>query len=463
MPDLKFKKKLLSFVGGAITSLAISVTAVKADNYQALNSEVQRNGTVDILVSGGWNPVTGDIDPRDMHRAVTGDVNLSRLQDDFARKMGANGATAEQLYTFKYLPFSVLRVDQQGLQNVKNYSDDVKIWENLEVKSQLFESTQMVGAPQQWAMGGTGKGQTIAIIDSGVDASHPMLAGRVVFEACIILFGCRDGKSIDIGPGASITKTKHGTHVAGIAAGNGNGVKGVAPEASIASFKVLSESGGGRTIDILVALDMIFKMKVEDALNINVVNMSLGGGYFKEPCFDHPFSDASFMLALVGVNIVAASGNEGYSQALSAPACAFTVTSVGAVDKNWKIAEFSNAADFLEILAPGVGILSSSLTPDGGHTMEAFRGTSMAAPHVAGALAVMRQLYPNMSSFDLVSLMKGDMVKDSRNEYSYPVLTMPGQAGSSNTSSQPSLPTPAPAPTPTPQPENNGGTIAITG
>ncbi|WP_218048685.1 S8 family peptidase [Curvivirga aplysinae] len=432
-----------------------------ADNFEKLYSEVSEKGVVDILVSGRWNPVTGDIDPRDMHRAITGNIDLEKLQSDFAQKVSADGARAEQLYSFKYLPFAVMRVDLKGLNNVRNYSADIKIWENLEVKSQLFKSTQMVGAPKQWDMGGTGKGQTIAIIDSGVDASHPMLDGRVVFEACIILFGCKGGKSIDIGPGASITKTKHGTHVAGIAAGNGNGARGVAPEAHIASFKVLSENGGGRTIDILVAMDIIFQMKVEGRHNVNVVNMSLGGGYFNQPCFDHPFSEASLMLALSGVNVVAASGNEGFSGALSAPACAFAVTSVGAVDKDWKIADFSNASEHLTILAPGVDILSATLTSEGGHGMEAFDGTSMAAPHVAGALAVMRQLYPNMSSFDLVGLMKGGMVKDVRNGFSYPVLTMPGTAGENNTSTIPSSPNSEPAPVPVP--EENGGTIAITG
>ncbi len=436
---------------------AILVSSAKADNYQKLASQVAQSGTVDIVVSGGWNAVTGDIDPRDLHRAITGDIDLPGLQQKFTRQMQAGGAIAEPLYTFKYLPFSVLRVDRQGLENVRNFSSKVAIWENLEIKSQLTESTEMIGAPIQWQMNGTGTGQVVAVIDSGVDASHPMLRNRVVFEACVILLGCRNGKSIDIGPNASLTKTNHGTHVAGIIAGNGNGIYGVAPEAFVASFKVLDENGSGRALDVLVALDMIYQLKTQKQLNINVVNMSLGGGYFPDPCDEHPFEAAAAMLQQEGVSIVAASGNEGYADALGAPACATSIISVGAVDKTWNIAEFSNASEHLNLLAPGVGIKSSSVSNDGQHVLEKLDGTSMATPHVAGAMAVMHQMFPDKSSNELFEMLKGEKILDPRNGLSFPMLSLPQKIDNEPVSS------PEPEPVPAPLPEDNGGTIAITG
>lgn len=220
-----------------------------------------------------------------------------------------------------------------------------------------------VGARSAWSVG-RGAGVTIAIIDSGVDASHPDI-GALVWDVDLI--------------GTQYPRHAHATHVAAIAAGreNGVGVVGVAPDAMLASCRVCDSNGSCWTSDIASCV-------VTSAdRGASVINMSLGG-----PSTEKALDDAIAYAVSKGVTVVAAAGNEG-TNAPSYPAASAGVIGVGAIDQARARAGFSNFGQpDADIAAPGVDILSA-VPPFG---WEAWAGTSMAAPFVAGAAAILRGL-----------------------------------------------------------------------
>ncbi|HVE99145.1 MAG TPA: S8 family serine peptidase [Mycobacteriales bacterium] len=214
-------------------------------------------------------------------------------------------------------------------------------------------------------------GVRVGVVDSGIDRTHPELMSKVV--------GCgtaNSGTGIVL-PGSCSDDHGHGTHVGGIIAAatdNATGVAGVAPDAQLAVVKALNGIGEGFYSDVIASLRWL---RVE--AGVRVINMSFGGGP-RSDAFDRELSAA----AAAGVLLVAASGNNG-SSTLSYPASHRDVLSVGAVDMGGARAGFSNCNDDVEIAAPGVNILSTGLA--GGYLYAS--GTSMAAPHVAGAGAVL--------------------------------------------------------------------------
>ena len=223
-----------------------------------------------------------------------------------------------------------------------------------------------IDADLVWPTGNTGKGVKVAILDTGIDPTHPDLglAGGVNFSGTT-----RDGSTnpIDWADGHG-----HGTHVAGIVAARNNtiGVVGVAPDASLYAVKVLSNSGSGYTSDVIQGLDWCA------ANGIQVASMSLGGGgttSLQAAC-DRAFAK--------GVVLVAAAGNS--SGPVAYPAAYSSVIAVSATDSRDLRASFSNYGPQIALAAPGVSIYS---TYKGG-TYTYMSGTSMACPHVSGAAAL---------------------------------------------------------------------------
>src|SRR5437667_7962770 len=287
-------------------------------------------------------------------------------------------------------------------------------------KPVLWDSVPLIGADQAWAAGFDGAGRVVAVIDSGVDSAHPFLAGKVVEEACYSTTSgsqsttlCPNGADEQVGPGAGVNCALeaegcwHGTHVAGIVAGDGTPLDlpiwGVGRGASIMSVQVFSRINsfldcggappclGAYTSDILAALERVYVLRATYAFA--AVNMSLGGGLLSSNCDDEPYKPFIDNLRAVGIATVVASGNDGSTDQLSAPACISTAVSVGATTKDDRIADFSNVAPFLSLLAPGDEIISSY--PGGQFAVAS--GTSMAAPHVAGAWAILKQAVPAAS------------------------------------------------------------------
>jgi subtilisin family serine protease len=292
----------------------------------------------------------------------------------------------------------------------------------------LAESVPLIGADQAWAQGFDGTGTVIAVIDSGVDAQHAFLAGKVVEEACYSTTSGRRSRSIcpsgadeQTGPGAATPCTLegcwHGTHVAGIAAGAGTpaGVpfSGVGRGARLMAVQIFSrfdgffDCGGAPPCiraydsDVLAALERVYELR--SVHSVAAVNLSLGGGSFSAPCDTQPYKPIIDNLRAAGIATVAASGNSGTPDALTSPACISTAVSVGATTKDDEVADFSNGAAFLSLLAPGAEIVSSFA--GGGFAVAS--GTSMASPHVAGAWAILRQAAPGASVDQVLTALQG--------------------------------------------------------
>ncbi|MBI4140754.1 S8 family serine peptidase, partial [Candidatus Woesearchaeota archaeon] len=216
----------------------------------------------------------------------------------------------------------------------------------------------------------TGRGQSICVLDTGVDYAHPALADKIVSGVNVINIsaGVMDDNS-----------QSHGTHVSGVASA-------VAPDSKIVPVKVCDASGTCRASDILAGIDYCINNSI--ALNISVISGSFGdGGNYNEtncPSWFDPALSAAHEFGIVGVF---ASGNDGYLNGVHYPACSPFSVSVGASTKQDTFAAFSNRGSRLDVVAPGSSV-TSTIVGGGYGTLS---GTSVSTPFVAGAIALLKQ------------------------------------------------------------------------
>jgi hypothetical protein len=289
----------------------------------------------------------------------------------------------------------------------------------LEAKA-LASSVASIDVANAWAVGYEGSGYAVAVIDGGFNLNHPMLAGKNVGDACFaadigttVKNNCPSGVSPQIGPGAASycpsgsDRCDHGTHVASVAVGNDGVNFGVARGAKLVPIDVFSRDSDTDacapyaapceltdSLAVLEALDYVNEHAAE--LNIAAVNLSLGGDPREGYCDDDPRKGVIDMLRQKGIAVAAASSNDGLTGKISAPACISSAVAVGATNDGLTVATFSNVASTLDVVAPGVGVLAAAGTGTG---LASRNGTSVAAPHVAGAWAVMRSAAP-VATFD---------------------------------------------------------------
>ncbi len=271
-----------------------------------------------------------------------------------------------------------------------------KLWLDGRVKTELKESVPLIGAPEAWAAGFTGKGVKVAVLDTGIDVGHPDLAGRVDDAASFV-------------PGETVTDVNgHGTHVAGTIVGSGaasdGDYKGVAPGADLIVGKVLGgEEGYGQDSWVMAGMQWAAESGAA------VVNMSLGDSYATDG--SDPMSQmVDALSAQYGTLFVIAAGNAG-PESISAPGAAGSALTVAATDKQDQLADFSSTGPLAhsggmkpDIAAPGVDITAarSQRMTDGGEGLyRTLSGTSMATPHVAGAAAVLAQRHPDWTGSQL--------------------------------------------------------------
>lgn len=342
--------------------------------------------------------------------------------------------------TYSDVSFIAFDIDESGLQMLKSSPEIENIEEDVLVDPVLSESVPLIGAPSAWNLGYTGAGQAVAIADTGVDKYHPLLLGKVVREACFsttsavknAVTACPNGLEEQDGPGAAAPfqsgseSYAHGTHVAAIAAG----YTGVAKDAKIVAIQVFSKiydlnACNGQKLPCLKsftsdqAAAATFVANHFNEHKIASLNFSLGGGGYKEACDNKNDSDSMALSGIIntlrqfGVATVIASGNDGYADKISYPACISTAISVGATDKSDKVASFSNSSSLLDLLAPGVNITSAYP----GNQYATWSGTSMAAPHVAGAFAILKSKAPFASVSVMEDLLKatGKKINDPKN------------------------------------------------
>ena len=272
------------------------------------------------------------------------------------------------------------------------------IYLDQKVKASLAVSVPQIGAPQAWAAGFDGTGVDVAVLDTGIDKTHPDLQGKVVQEANFTT----DATAAD-GNG-------HGTHVASTVAGSGaasGGLrKGVAPGAELMNGKVLDGNGNGQESWVIAGMEWAATNGAE------VISMSLQAGVTDGT---DPVSQAANQLTEAnGVLFTVAAGNFGSAaQTVTSPGAANQALTVGAVDSTDTIAGFSGRGPRLgdyavkpDITAPGVNIIAARGAGTAlGTPFDAFyttlSGTSMATPHVAGSAAILKQEFPLMTPAQL--------------------------------------------------------------
>lgn len=380
---------------------------------------------------------------------------------------------------FRVTPGFTVNANASEIAALRRAPGVVGVYDNLRYQPMTDTSVALIGAPALWDMGVTGAGVSVAVLDTGVEKDHPMIGPAIIASACYntsvegessslcpngedeqISFDTADAgdscldSAIDSVNG--IDGCYHGTHVASTVAGRprflsgGGQVVGVARAADIVAINTFSrvepaecvdegETPNGpcvraMTSDLIAALDWLIVNKTR--FNLAAVNMSLGGSEaYAAPCYDYPYDRTMQALTQQGVAVVVAAGNDGFANGLSSPACIRSAISVGAVNDTDQVASFSNDADYLDLLAPGVDILaafgSEQITPGAeclnGATANAqgwcyyyanSDGTSMATPHVAGAFAQLRQAYPSATVEELLNAFKvtGEPIVDGATE-----------------------------------------------
>lgn len=337
--------------------------------------------------------------PNVQDRAAAARVPTGRVTQGYARVFSGAAVTlsAELLDGLRRLPY-VRRV----------VPDDT-------VRATLVESVPLIRADSLRAMtGASGAGIRVGIVDTGVDYHHAALGGG--FGPGFKVAGGWDSVNGDADPADD---HGHGTHVAGIVAGDGAGVQGVAPGATLYAFKVLAAAGYGYTSWILDglerALDPDGDPGTDDAMD--VVNLSLGspGGH---P--DDVLSLALDHLTDAGVVCCVAAGNDGGYWTIGSPGTSRKAITVGSTDKQDSLSWFTSLGPVPhtyelkpDLFAPGGGIVSSAM---GGGTI-ALSGTSMATPHVAGAAALLLQRHPEWTPADVKSALAATAIDLDRDPF----------------------------------------------
>lgn len=304
------------------------------------------------------------------------------------------------------------KIDKEGLKELRKDNDVVRIEYNYPVQAFLQDSVLLINASIVHSLGLesdniTGSAETICIIDTGVNTTHPGLNGKVLSEYCNFenLDGntCPNGQKIQTGDGAAQDDNGHGTHVAGIAAANST-ITGVAPNVNIIAAKVLNANGTGSSADVISAIE--FCTTNSTIYNISVISLSLGGGSFSSFCDNDQtgYRDAINAAVDKNISVVAATGNDGSLTSIAAPACITNATAVAWSDNDDLMASNSNRNSITDIVAPGSNV-NSTVPGDGCTNCDAslykeLSGTSMAAPHVSGAIALLQQ-YKRLESRSL--------------------------------------------------------------
>ena len=267
-----------------------------------------------------------------------------------------------------------------------------------EVEAYMNNGAPTVNAPAAWNAGYTGNGITVAVVDTGIDDSHPALAGRVT--------GWYDTVN---GLSQPYDDHGHGTHCAGTVGSNDNYYKGIAPEVSLMGIKVLAADGSGYTDDIIAGVDYAVQHGAD------IISMSLGGSAYTAPA-DDPLCVAVKNAWNSGVFVAIAAGNDGpRPKSIGSPGIEPTIMTVAAADDqddadwtNDDIARFSSRGPTKygdlkpDIAAPGAGIVSCEANTGGWVGMS---GTSMATPHIAGIAALMLDANSGLSPDDIKTIL----------------------------------------------------------
>lgn len=294
--------------------------------------------------------------------------------------------------TFRLISATAHTALANGIYALSERNDVEMIWFDEPVHTMLDGSIPLIGAPAVWQAGVTGAGIKVAVVDTGIDSTHPDFANRI----SQIKDFTGEGPSDNNG---------HGTHVAGIIGGtgaaSGGKYKGVASACTLLAAKVLRGDGSGSTSDVMAGIEWAVQQ------GVHVINLSLGS----DGACDGTDALSTLCDAAVarGIVLCVAAGNAGPgASTVGSPGCAKTVITVGATTDADQVAGFSSRGPTSdarvkpEVCFPGSGIVAcrasgTSMGAPVNNLYTSASGTSMATPHAAGACALLLQAKPGLS------------------------------------------------------------------
>jgi len=338
-------------------------------NLQLLADKAAKYGTVPIIVELNITFASeGKLhDAKLIHDQR---VSINKTQDMVLQNL--SGHKFFQVKRFQHIPFMAMKVDSESLKRLALLKQISTIHEDRMLSPIDVTTIPLTGTNTAWSLGYTGAGQTIAILDSGVSGTHPFLTGKVVSEACYstpLQAGdsslCPNAQSSQTGSGSavpctsSITSCSHGTFVAGIAAGNDASLPGFAKDANIIAVQIFHKDTNAADCgsstpcieaydsDVISGLEYVYGLR--NSFNIDAVNLSLGSGGYTSTCdlFFPQYKSEFDTLQSVGIAPIVSSGNNGFVNGLSAPACVSSAISVGSTNDSDQVSSFTNSASFL--------------------------------------------------------------------------------------------------------------------
>jgi hypothetical protein len=432
-PPVRFSLRLLLMAAGLLASLMEAsagergTRSMDQGNLHRLAPELRAWGTgagaaampapIDVLV---WFEESAPADAPPATAALRTAAEQNEVQRRVRRitltaaalraRLANRGGGPEWLRGYRHLPAAQFRV--RNADELARLAADPavrRVERDLQLQAHLAQSLPLIGQPVAVSRGVTGAGSAVVVLDTGLNYTRSEFG----CSAPGVPAGCRVVHAEDIAPqDGQLDTTGHGTNVAAI-------IAGVAPGVDLIGLDVFNGSTAGLSA-VLAGINWAIQHR--DTYGIVAINMSLGfnGAFYSAPCpsvisgyvgtspiysFFNPFHEAILAAEAAGISVVASAGNEAELDGLPLPACTPEVISVGAVYKapagarNWpacsdattatdQVACFSNASDHLVLLAPG------ALINAGGST---WGGTSQAAPHVAGAVAMVNEVWPGSS------------------------------------------------------------------
>jgi subtilisin family serine protease len=425
--------------------LEAQAAAFKAEHRAAMFDKLRDNARKD----GGWVRVIVEIDVpafatlrADSVAAAPGD---NTPDDELAAAIGA--AADRELArlailphrvnrVFKTAPGMALTVSERALTALEASPGVIWVSEDPLVEPFLDESTVVIGAVEAWSMSLTGTGWWIAVLDTGLLASHRMFAGKPVVQACFSHKAgwngdpndpngdCPNGLAVDHSANSAqpfepnYFGYDHGTHVAGIAVGKDTLTPryGVARDSGLIAVQVFhrvtvpSPRLLAHSSDVIAGMEHVYSLR--NSLQIAAVNLSLGFTAFGDgqqaecDAFVPAMKTVIDNLRAANIATVAASGNflpvPCYLNAW--PACISSAVSVTAIDANGRFADFAMHNFMTDLSAPGVAIKSATASGDDAYLEK--DGTSMAAPHIAGSWALMRSARSNLNVTQVLNALR---------------------------------------------------------
>ena len=454
---------LLAVIAGVFPQLAAALENQNPAVLEQLRQKAWTEGSAMVIVRFQVRDIKRltEVSARSKRADESEAETMERIEADEALKQAVDfgawrvvtelqGTVFEDIARFDYIPFIALRVSPEALAVLENSSLVLGIEENgarklidpvtdaaktekeasvLEEAGQpmLDDTAVLVGAKALWDIGITGAGWYVAIIDTGIRRTHQFFTGKNIIEACRALGrdgspgagDCPNGQATQNGTGSAAHYAStyegydHGTHVAGIAAGNYGSLAGMAKGANILAVKVFSkfnasDCGGSPCVlcwdsDTIAGLNYVYSLR--GSYKIAAANMSLGGGKYASFCDGSSEKAAIDLLRGVGIATCIATGNDGYCDSISSPGCISTGVSVGSTTKSDAESNFNNWDGVTQrLFAPGSSIYSSTGASDSSY--ESWNGTSMATPHVAGAWALIKQAVPTGTVTEILNALR---------------------------------------------------------